>query len=72
VDEQLARNERRDRMYQGVFRMIKDKCPGCQQEFEGRRWELEGKVIYHKGRCKLFKAWNVITDLSEREIENAE
>lgn len=62
--EQVKRNERREHMYQGYQRSVVDTCPGCGRKFEDRIVMIMGQIQYHKGRCKLYKAWNTIMDLS--------
>lgn len=62
--EQVKRNERREHMYQGYQRSVIDVCPGCGRVFEGRICIIMGLIQYHKGRCKPYKEFNRITDLS--------
>lgn len=62
--EQVKRNERHAKMFQGPERMIHETCPGCGRIFEGRFIIEVGKITFHKGRCKKYKEWNTITDLS--------
>lgn len=44
-------------MFEGRYRQIVDQCPGCGQVFEGRRYAVEGRTVYHKGRCAAYKSW---------------